>query len=135
MSEEILRRSKIICYFTIDDSLAQDIPQLMAPEIIPISVYHFHYPAIYFPILHKHLQVYLPATVTPNHLRLVHKGKELPVDLPIGLFVDNFDTLSVRYSKLPCPDGFKLMMISWKKGYTIVNREGGCDHVFKKLNL
>jgi hypothetical protein len=25
-------------------------------------------------------------------------------------------------------------MTSWKKGYTIVNREGGCDHVFKKLN-
>ena len=27
------------------------------------------------------------------------------------------------------------MMISWKKGYTIVNKEGGCDHVFKKLNF
>ncbi len=27
------------------------------------------------------------------------------------------------------------MMVSWKKGYTIVNREGGCDHLFKKLNL
>ena len=27
------------------------------------------------------------------------------------------------------------MMISWKKGYTIVNKEGGCDHLFKKLNL
>ena len=26
-------------------------------------------------------------------------------------------------------------MISWKRGYTIVNKEGGCDHVFKKLNL
>jgi hypothetical protein len=55
--------------------------------------------------------------------------------LPIGLFVENNATISVTYVELPCPDGFKLMMISWKKGYTIVNKEGGCDHVFKKLNL
>lgn len=32
------------------------------------------------------------------------------------------------------PDGFTMVKISWKKGYSIVNREGGCDHVFKKID-
>ena len=59
----------------------------------------------------------------------------MPVDLPIGLFVDNYAEVEVDYSELVCPEGFKMLMISWKKGYTIVNKEGGCDHVFKKLNL
>lgn len=135
MSEDILKRSKIICYFVIDHAKALECPQLKAPEILPLSLYHFHYPALYSPVLHQHFRSCLPPEVTPNHLRLLHKGKELPVDLPIGLFVNNFDTLTVTFGELPCPEGFKLMMISWKKGYTIVNREGGCDHVFKKLNL
>jgi len=41
----------------------------------------------------------------------------------------------VTISKFPCPEAFKLMLISWKKGYTIVNKDGGCDHVYKKLNF
>jgi hypothetical protein len=55
--------------------------------------------------------------------------------VPIGLFVKPFGEISVTVSKYVSPEAFKLMMISWKKGYTIINKDGGCDHVFKKLNL
>ncbi len=134
MSEDILRRSKLLCYFQIDDSIKADLPELYRPEILPLSLFHFHYPALYFPTLFTHFKPLLPENITENHLRLKYKGEELPVDLPIGLFVENYSTLTVCYSQLACPEGFKLMMINWKKGYTIVNKEGGCDHVFKKLN-
>ena len=49
--------------------------------------------------------------------------------------MEPFGEVLVTVSKYASPEAFKLMMISWKKGYTIVNKDGGCDHVYKKLNL
>jgi hypothetical protein len=59
---------------------------------------------------------------------------ELPADLPLGLELENNDIVLVNVRESPVPEGYRLTMTSWKKGYTIVNREGGCDHVFKRIN-
>lgn len=54
--------------------------------------------------------------------------------MPLGLELEDNQTITVAVRETPVPEGFRLTMTSWKKGYTIVNRENGCDHIFRKLN-
>jgi hypothetical protein len=64
MSEIVLEKSKILCYFTIDSSLPTIIDELMQPLPLPLTVYHFHYPPTYYPTLYKHFKHHFPANVT-----------------------------------------------------------------------
>jgi hypothetical protein len=50
------------------------------------------------------------------------------------LQIDDGDEIEVGVKEQAVPDGFTMVKISWKKGYSIVNKEGGCDHVFKKID-
>ena len=80
----------MLCYFDIEGSLRQEVDELYRPEVLPLSLFHFHYPAIAFPVLLQHFRVYFPPTATPGNLRLIYQGHQLPVDLPLGLLVTNY---------------------------------------------
>ena len=54
---------------------------------LPLTIYHFHYPALHYPTLFNHFQHYFPANATFRNVRIRYRGKELPSDLPLGLFV------------------------------------------------
>jgi hypothetical protein len=36
----------------------------MEPLLLPITVFHFHYPPAYYPTLYKHFKHHLPSKVT-----------------------------------------------------------------------
>lgn len=57
----------------------------MQPLTLPLIVYHFHYPAVYYPILYEHFKNSLPPQYTKNNLCFKKNGYELPADLPLGL--------------------------------------------------
>jgi hypothetical protein len=75
MSNEVLRRSKLICYFDIAPELSKEVNELYRPEVLPLSVFHFHYPALYFPALFAHFKIYLPPGSTHSNLRLRHEDR------------------------------------------------------------
>jgi len=85
MTESVLQKSKILCYFKIDKTLGNINDELLVPVPLPLTVYHFHYPSMYFPILHRHFALHIPSKYTPNHLCLRNKGRELSAELPLGL--------------------------------------------------
>jgi hypothetical protein len=133
MSEAVLQKSKLLCYFVLDSSLRKAGDELLEPLTLPLTLFHFHYPPLYYPIVHQHFKNSLPPC-TEHQICFTKNGEELAAELPLGLELENNDVVFVNVRQLPVADGFKLTMTSWKKGYSIVNREGGCDHVFKKLN-
>jgi hypothetical protein len=52
MSEIVLQKSKILCYFTIDPSFPSIKDELLEPFTLPLTIYHFHYPPAYYPTLY-----------------------------------------------------------------------------------
>ena len=97
-------------------------------------LYHFHYPALYYSTLHRHFHLHLHPTTTPHQLRFKCNGEVLPSDQPLGLFLRQGDTVQVVVSEFASAEPVRMVVNSWKRGYTIVNKEGGCDHVFKKVS-
>jgi len=104
MSEAILQRSKFLCFFEIDKDVARaGLEEIYQPNQLPLMVYHFHYSALYFPVLFMHFKAHFPEKTAHNHLRLKYQDKELPYDLPIGLFVPPYATVQVTLSEWACP--------------------------------
>lgn len=95
---------------------------MLRPLTLPLVVYHFHYPPVYYPVLFEHFKAMLPGQCTPHHICIKKNGYELPAELPIGLELEDNETVTVAVRESPVPEGFRLTMTSWKKGYTIVNR-------------
>jgi len=75
MSDIVLQKSKILCYFTIDSCLPKIDDELMQPLMLPLTIYHFHYPPAYYPTLFQHFEHHFPANITENHLCLKKNGK------------------------------------------------------------
>ena len=75
MSDSILSRSKVIAYFEIDSSLTKEVEDLYRPETLPLCMYHFHYPALYFKVIFQHFRVYFPEKANHNNVRFRHKGQ------------------------------------------------------------
>lgn len=74
MSEAVLQRSKILCYFRLEKTIPGVEDELLRPLTLPLVVYHFHYPPVYYPIIFEHFKNMLPSQYTQHHICLKKDG-------------------------------------------------------------
>lgn len=131
-----MSQNKILAYFTLDISAnVQQLP-ILQPSIYTTLICHCHYPVVYFDDLYQHFYHCLPPSTKPGHLRIYLDKKELPSEMPLGLFINEpIVNLTVGVELGACLlDAFKVIKNSWKKAFEVVNPNRKCDYVKSRLS-
>lgn len=131
--QTLLCHNKILVEFSLHPSARREQEEILHCSNYFTMVYHHHYPIVYFEELHQHFLHLLPPGTEPGHLRIYQKEKQLPSDLPIGLFINRPCTLQIQVSPLALPPAPRVLKNSWKKSHEVINPRRHASFVLQTL--